>query len=81
MPNKKQAFDNIRAACQALEEARRALSAALLDHANDEGKRGGEYAELHDGAERPEGIAGLQAFRQGFGSAPFSCWRARCKAV
>ena len=30
MPNKKQAFDNIRAACRALEEARRALSAALL---------------------------------------------------
>lgn len=48
MPNKKEAFDNIRAACKALEEARRSLSAALLDHANDEGKRGGEYADLQD---------------------------------
>lgn len=48
MPNKKEAFDNIRSACQALEDARKALSAALLEHANDEGKRGGEYAELQD---------------------------------
>lgn len=48
MANKKQAFDNIRTACHALEEARNALSAALLDHANEEGKRGGEYSELQD---------------------------------
>jgi len=48
MPNRKQAFDNIRTACQALDEARKALSAALLEHANEEGKRGGEYGELQD---------------------------------
>lgn len=48
MPNRKQAFDDIRIACRALEEARNALSAALLEHASEEGKRGGEYAELQD---------------------------------
>lgn len=48
MHNKKQAFDNIRIAHQALEDARKALSAALLEHANEEGKRGGEYGELQD---------------------------------
>ena len=48
MPNRKQALDNIRTACHALEEARKALSAALLDHANEEGRRGGEYSELQD---------------------------------
>ena len=48
MPNKKEALDNIRTACKALESARKALSAALLDHADEEGKRGGEYGELQD---------------------------------
>lgn len=48
MPNKKEAFDNIRAACKALEQARKSLSAALLEHADEEGKRGSEYAELQD---------------------------------
>ena len=48
MPKRQLAFDNIRTAHQALEEARKALSAALLEHASEEGKRGGEYAELQD---------------------------------
>lgn len=48
MPHTKRAFDNIRTACHALDEARKALSAALLEHADEEGKRGGEYAELQD---------------------------------
>ncbi|MCB1355170.1 MAG: hypothetical protein KDK53_01255 [Maritimibacter sp.] len=48
MPNRKEALDNIRAACKALEQARKSLSAALLDHADEEGRRGGEYAALQD---------------------------------
>lgn len=39
MSNSKQAFDDIRTACRALEEARNGLNAALLDHASEEGKR------------------------------------------
>ncbi len=59
MPNKTQAFANIRTACQALEDARAALSAALLEHAKDEGKRGSDYAELQDMHRRVSQAAAL----------------------
>lgn len=48
MPNQQTALDKIQAACKALDESRQALSAALIERANDEGKRNGDYAALQD---------------------------------
>lgn len=48
MPDNQTALDKIRSACKALEESRQSLSAALIELANEEGKRGGDYAALQD---------------------------------
>lgn len=48
MSTNQTALDNIRAACKALEDSRQALSAALIELANEDGKRSGNYASLQD---------------------------------